>query len=144
MVDGRCPAYHGSFGDVVGDTALGYGYGPVSDFYVATYAYLPGEDYVVAYFGCAGQAYLGAEQCVMAYGAAVTYVDEVVDFCALSYAGFAYAGPVYAGIRLNLGFGLYDYVSRLDYFVPVGVIVFRKAEAIGAYYGSILQEDVVA
>ena len=144
MVDGWGAAYHSSFRDVVGDTALGYGYGSVSDFYVAAYAYLPGEDYVVAYFGCAGQAYLGAEQCVMAQGAAVTYVDEVVDFCALSYAGFAYAGPVYAGIRLNLGFGSQDYVSRLHYFVPAGAVVFRKAEAVGADDGSILQEDVVA
>ena len=80
----------------------------------------------------------------MAYGAAVAHMDEVVDFCALSYAGFAYAGPVYAGIRLNLGFGLYDYVSRLDYFVPVGAAIFGKAEAVGTYYGSILEEDIVA
>jgi len=61
VIDGWGPAHHGSFGDIVGDTALGYGDGSISDFYVAAYTYLAGEDYVVAYFGCASQTYLGAE-----------------------------------------------------------------------------------
>ena len=62
----------------MGDTALGYGYGSVADFYVAAYTYLAGEDYVVAYVGRTGEAYLGAEQRVMANRAAVAYVDQVV------------------------------------------------------------------
>jgi hypothetical protein len=33
---------------------------------------------VVAYVGGASQAYLGADERVVAYGAAVAYVDEVV------------------------------------------------------------------
>jgi hypothetical protein len=61
VIDGGSAADHGSGGNVVGDAALGYGYGSVSDFYVAADAYLSGQDYVVAYVGGAGQAYLGAE-----------------------------------------------------------------------------------
>ena len=78
VIDGGSAADHGSGGDVVGDAALGYGYGSVADFYVAAYAYLSGEDYVVAYVGRAGQSHLGAEQRVVSYGAAVAYVDQVI------------------------------------------------------------------
>jgi hypothetical protein len=80
VIDGGSAADHGSGGNVVGDAALGYGYGSVADFYVAADTYLPGQDYVVAYVGRAGQAYLGAEQRVVSDGAAVAYMDQVVDF----------------------------------------------------------------
>jgi len=144
VIDGGSAAYHGSGGNVVGDAALGYGYGSVSDFYVAADAYLSGQDYVVAYVGRAGQAYLGAEQRVVSYGAAVAYVDQVVDFCAASYAGFACAGAVDAGVGLDLGVALDYYIAGLDDFVPVGGFVFRESEAVAAYYGSILEKDVIA
>jgi hypothetical protein len=144
MIDGGSAADHGSGGNVVGDAALGYGYGSVSDFYVAADAYLSGQDYVVAYVGGAGQAYLGAEKSVVSDGAAVAYVDQVVDLCAASYAGLAYAGSVDAGVGLDLGVALDYYVSGLDDFVPAGGFVFREAEAVAAYYGSILQQDVVS
>src|SRR5258708_26869073 len=144
VIDGGSAADHGSGGNVVGDAALGYGYGSVADFYVAADAYLSGQDYVVAYVGRAGQAYLGAEQRVVSYGAAVAYVDQVVDFCAASNAGFAYAGPVDAGVGLDLGVALDYYVSGLDDFVPARGVVFREADAVAAYYGSILQQDVVS
>jgi hypothetical protein len=45
----------------MGDAALRYGYGSVSDFYVAADAYLSGQDYVVAYFGGSGETYLRAD-----------------------------------------------------------------------------------
>ncbi len=144
MIDGGSAADHGSGGNVVGDAALGYGYGSVADFYVAADAYLSGQDYVVAYVGSAGQAYLGAEQRVVSYGAAVAYMDQVVDFCASSYAGFAYAGSVDAGVGLDLGIALDYYVAGLDDFVPVGGFVFRESEPVAAYYGSVLEEDVVS
>src|ERR1700682_5646179 len=144
VIDGGSAADHGSGGYVVGDAALGYGYGSVTDFYVAAYAYLSGQDYVVAYVGGAGQAYLGADERVVSYGAAVAYVDEVVDFCALSYAGLAYAGSVDAGVGLDLGVALDYYVAGLDDFVPAGLVVFGEAEAVAAYYGSILEQDVVS
>jgi hypothetical protein len=143
VIDGGSAAYHGSGGYVVGDAALGYGYGAVADFYVAADTYLSGQDYVVAYVGGAGQAYLGAEQRVVSDGAAVAYVDEVVDFCAASYAGLAYAGSVYAGVGLDLGVALDCDVAGLDDFVPAGGFVFRESETVAAYYGSILEQDVV-
>src|SRR5271166_3509793 len=60
VIDGGIAADHRSGGDVVGDAALGYGDGSVSDFYVAAYAYLSGQDYVVAYVGGTRKAHLGA------------------------------------------------------------------------------------
>jgi len=144
VIDGGSAADHGSGGNVVGDAALGYGYGSVADFYVAADAYLSGQDYVVAYVGRAGQAYLGAEERVVSYSAAVAYVDQVVDFGASSYAGLAYAGAVYAGVGLDLGVTLYYYVSGLHDFVPAGVVSFREAEAVAAYHGSILEQDIVS
>jgi hypothetical protein len=54
VIDGGSSADHGSGGYVVGDAALRYGDGSVSDFYVAADAYLAGQDYVVAYVGGAG------------------------------------------------------------------------------------------
>jgi hypothetical protein len=129
---------------------LRYGYGAVSDFYVAADANLSGQDYVVAYFGGAGEAYLGAEQGVVAYGATVAYVDEVVDFRASSYAGLAYAGSVDAGVGLEFGVA-FDYnVAGLDDFVPAAgiffivVAVLGEAETVAAYYGSVLEKYVVA
>jgi hypothetical protein len=144
MIDGRGAADHGSGGNVVRDAALGYGYGPVSDFYMAADAYLAREDYVVAHVGRARQADLGAEQRVLSDGAAVPYVDQVVDFCSAPDAGFAYAGPVDAGIGLDLGFAFDGYVSGLEDFVPVVRVVLGEAEAVGAYYRAILQDDVVS
>ena len=144
VIDGRSPTDHGSGGNVVGDAALGYGDGSVADFYVAADAYLSGQDYVVAYVGSASQAYLGAEKRVVSDGAAVAYVDEVVNFCAASYAGFAYAGSVDAGVGLDLDVAFDCDLARLDDFVPAGGFVFREAEAVAAYDGSILEQDVVS
>jgi hypothetical protein len=144
VIDGGSAAYHGSLGNVVRDAALGYGYGAVSDLDVAADAYLSGQDYVVAYFGGAGQAYLGAEQGVVTYGATVAYLDEVVDFRASSYAGLAYAGSIDAGVGLEFGVALDYYVAGLDDFVPAGLIVFGEAETVAAYYCSVLEQDVVA
>src|SRR5260221_14027396 len=134
VIDGGSAAGHGSGGNVVGDAALGYGYGSVADFYVAADAYLSGQDYVVAYVGGAGEAYLGADERVVSDGAAVANVDQVVDFCAASDAGLAYAGPVDAGVGLDLSVALDYYVSGLDNFVPAGALCFRAAEAIAASY----------
>jgi hypothetical protein len=136
----------------VGDATLRYGYGSIADFYVAAYAYLSGQDYVVAYVGSAGQAYLGADERVVAYGAAVAYVDEVIQFSASSYAGLAYAGSVDAGVGLEFGIALYDYVAGLDDFVPtvavgfvvVFILILGEAETVAAYNGAILQQNVVS
>jgi hypothetical protein len=150
VIDGRCAAYHGSGGNVVRNAALGYGYGSVSDFYVAAYAYLSGEDYVVAYFGGSGEAYLSAKQRVVPYGAAVAYMDHVVQLCASSYAGLAYAGAVDAGVGLEFGIALDYYHAGLDNFVPAAgifvifVVMLGEAEAVAAYDHSVLQQNVVS
>ena len=143
MIDGGSAADHGSGGNVVGDAALRYGDGSISDFYVAAYAYLSGQDYVVAYVGGSGEAYLGAEQRVVAYGATVAYVDQVVDFRASSYAGLAYAGAVDAGVGLEFGVALDYNVAGLDDFVPVGGVILGEAKTIGAYDYAVLEQDVV-
>src|SRR5580700_5527665 len=70
VINGGSAADHGSGGHVLGDAALGYGDGAVSDFYVAADAYLAGEDYVVAYVSGAGETYLRADQRVVSDGAA--------------------------------------------------------------------------
>ena len=144
MIDGGSAADHGSGGNVVRDAALGYGDGSVSDFDVAGDAYLSGENYVVAYIGGSGQAYLRDEQRVVAYGAAVAYLDQVVDFRAASDAGLAYAGAVDAGVGLDLDVALDDHVAGLDDFVPGAVVVLGEAEAVEAYLDAILQQDVVS
>jgi len=144
VIDGGSAADHGSGGNVVGDATLGYGYGSVADFYVAADAYLSGQDYVVAYVGGASQSDLGAEKRVVSYGTAVAYVNEVIDFCALPDASLAYAGSVDAGVGLDLRVALDYNVAGLDDFVPVGGFVFRESEAVAAYYGSVLQQDVVS
>jgi hypothetical protein len=128
----------------MGDAALSYGDGSVADFYVAGHAYLSGEDNVVAYVGGAGQTYLGAEQRVVAYRATVAHVDQVVEFCASSDAGLAYAGSVDAGVGLEFGVALNHHVAGLDDFVPAGFVVFGEAETVAAYYYSVLQQDVVS
>ena len=94
---------------------------------------------MVAYVGGSGEAYLGAEQSVVSYGAAVAYVDQVVQFRASSYAGLAYAGAVDAGVGLEFGVALNHDVARLDDFVPVGFVVLGEAETVAAYYYSVLQ-----
>jgi len=152
VIDGGSAAYHGSWGNVVRDAALRYGYGAVSDLDVAADAYLSGQDYVVAYFGGASQAYLGAEQGVVAYGATVAYVNQVVDFRASSYAGLAYAGAVDAGVGLEFGVALDYYVAGLDdlvpaagiFFIVIVFVVLGEAETVAAYYCSVLEQDVVA
>ena len=128
----------------MGDAALSGGDGSVSDFYVAGDADLSGENDVVAYIGRSGQADLPAEESVLAHAATMADLDEVVDFRAASNASFAYAGSVDAGVGLDLGVALYYYVAGLNDFMPAGGIVFREAEAVAAYYGSILEKDVVS
>src|SRR5258708_24380007 len=71
VIDGGSAADHGSGGNVVGDAALGYGYGSVADFYVAAYAYFSGQDYVVAYIGGAAEAFPCADEPRVPDGAAV-------------------------------------------------------------------------
>jgi hypothetical protein len=150
VIDGGSAADHGSGGDVVGDAALGDGDGPVSDFYVPAYAYLSGQDYVVAHVGGAGQAHLGADQRVVSYGAAVADVDEIVQFSAAPDAGLAYAGSVDASVGLEFGIALYDNVAGLDNLVPAVAVVFvvvfilGEAETVAAYDGAILQQNVVS
>ena len=75
MIDGWGAAHHGSGRYVVWDAALGYGDRSVTYLDVAAYAYLAGEDYVVAYLRGAREAHLRAEQRVMTDGAAVAYVN---------------------------------------------------------------------
>jgi hypothetical protein len=144
VIDGGSAADHGSGGNVVGDAALGYGYGSVADFDVAGDAYLSGENYVVAYIRRSGQAYLRDEQRVVAYGATVAYLDQVVDLRAASYASLAYAGAVDTGVGLDLDVVFDDYVAGLDDFVPAAEVVLGEAETVGANYGAILQQDVVS
>src|SRR5271166_3389421 len=144
VIDGRSAADHGSGGNVVRNAALGYGNCSVSDFHVAAYAYLSGENYVVAYVGRSGEADLGAEQRVVSYGAAVAYVDQVVEFRAASDAGLAYAGAVDAGVGLQFGVALNRHVAGLDDLVPAASVVLGEAETVGAYDYSILQQDVVS
>ena len=71
-------------------------------------------------------------------------VDHVVDLRAASNASLADAGAVDTRVGLNFGVALDDNISRLDDFVPAALIVFRKAEAVGADHRTVLQEDVVA
>jgi hypothetical protein len=150
VIDGGSAADHGSGGNVVRDAALRYGYGSVADLDVAADAYLSGQDDVVANVGSAGQAYLGADERVVSDAAAVAYVDQVVELCAASDAGFAYAGAVDAGVGLEFGIALYHDVAGLDDFVPVSGVCFivfimlGEAETVAAYDGAILQQNIVS
>ncbi len=88
----------------------------------------------------------------MSNGAAVADVDEVIELGTASYAGFADAGPIDAGIGLELGIALDHDVARLDDLVPVSGVCFvviavtmlGEAEAVAAYDDSVLEQDVVS
>src|ERR1035438_26351 len=148
MIDGGSAADHRSRGNVVRDAALGDGDGSIADFDVTADADLSGKNRVVAYVGGAGEADLGAEQRVVSDGATVADVDEVVDFCSAANVGLANAGAVNAGVGLEFGLALDDYVAGLNDFVPaqaVGcVFIFGEAETVAAYYNSVLEDNVVS
>src|SRR5208283_5924296 len=144
VIDGRSAADHGSGGNVVRDAALGDGDGSVSDLDVAGDAYLSGENHVVAYIRRSGQADLRDEQRVVAYGATVADLDQVVDLRAAPNAGFANAGAVDAGVGLDLDVAFDDHVAGLTDIVPVSRVVLGEAKPVDADLGAVLQQNVVS
>jgi hypothetical protein len=111
---------------------------------VAGYADLAGEDDAFADGGGTGEAYLGAEEGVVAYGRAVAYLDEVVDLGSGVDAGFAYGGSIDAGVGLDFDGIFEDGGAGLDDLVPGAVGLLREAEAVGSDDSTVLQGDVVA
>ncbi len=99
---------------------MGGDYDAVADGVVTGAGGLAGEDDIFADFGGTGEAYLGAEEGVLAYGAAVAYLDEVVDFCARGNAGLAYRSPVDGGVGLDFDVVAEDGGAGLEDLVPGG------------------------
>jgi hypothetical protein len=105
---------------------------------------LAGEDAVVADFGGAGEAGLAADHIVGAKLGGVAYQDEVVDFGAATYAGFAHRGAVDAGVGLDFDVVFEDRRAGLDHFVPSAVFLFSKAQSVAADDGAGLEDYSVA
>jgi hypothetical protein len=102
------------------------------------------EDAVVADFGGAGQAGLAADHVVGAKLGGMAYQDQVVDFGAATYAGFAHRGSVDAGIGLDFDVVFEDCWAGLDDFVPGAVFFFGEAQPVAADDGAWLEDYAVA
>ena len=87
---------------------------------------------------------MGAEQSVFANLRAVADLYQVVDLDAAPDAGFADAGAIDAGVGLHLHVVFDDDRGRLGNLVPVSVVSFGEAKAVGADHDSVLQQHVVA
>ena len=132
MIYSGCAADNGSGSYVAGDAALRRDNGAIADFAVTHHSNLPGENDFVADIGRAGEAYLCGQQRVFSDVRAVADLHQVVNFRAATYARFADAGAVNAGIGLDLYVVLYYDRLWLRNLVPLPAIVFRKAEAIAS------------
>ena len=102
------------------------------------------EDAVVADFCRAGEARLAADHVVGAKLGGMAYQDEVVDFGAAAYAGFAYRCAVDAGVGLDLDVVFEDCWAGLDDFVPGAVFSFGEAQAVAADDGAGLEDYAVS
>ena len=74
----------------------------------------------------------------------MAYLDQVVDFDAGSYVGFADRGAVDAGVGLDFDGVFEDRGAGLDDLGPAAVRALGEAEAVGADDGTVLEDDVVA
>src|SRR5580704_17258637 len=81
---------------------------------------------------------------MVANAGAMTNLYQIVDLSATGNVGFADAGAVDAGIRLDFHVVLDDYWHRLRDFVPVAEIIFRESEAVRANNHAVLQHHVVS
>ena len=135
---------HFAWGDIVRDGGLGGENDAVADGAVAGDADLAGEDDIVADDGRAGQAGLRAEECVAADAGAVADLDEVVDFGAVADDCFANCRAVDGGVGLHIDMAADADGAGLGDFLPVSLIVFGEAEAVGADDDAVFERDVIA
>jgi hypothetical protein len=71
-------------------------------------------------------------------------LDQVIDLCAICDFGFAYSGPVNAGVGLYVNVVANPRGSRLGNFLPMALAVLGKSEAVGSDDGSVFEGDMVA
>ena len=105
-------------GYVAADAGLSGDDDAVADGVVSGRGGLTGEDDVLADFGGACEAYLSAEEGVFADGAAVAYLDEVVDLGPRGDAGFSDGGAVDGGVGLDFYVVAEDGGAGLEDLVP--------------------------
>jgi hypothetical protein len=74
----------------------------------------------------------------------MAYQDQVVDFGAAAYAGFAYRRAVDAGVGLDFDVVFEDCWPGLDHFVPGAIFLFGEAQAVAADDGAGLEDYAVA
>src|SRR5208337_797683 len=144
VVNSRGAGHYAVRFDVAVNAGLGGDHHIVSDGHMARYADLAGEDHVPAYFGASGKARLSAEESILSDLAAVSYLNEIVDFCAAVDARFSHGGPVDTGIGLNLDTIFDGHRPGLDYFVVRAIRLASEPEAIRPDNRAILQDHVVA
>ena len=104
----------------------------------------PVKNHSVADFRGAAESDLRAQQRVFADLRSVADLHQVVDLYAASDAGFADAGAVDAGVRLDFDIVFDDDRSRLRNLVPAAFRSLGEAKAIGADHDAVLQQHVVA
>jgi len=71
-------------------------------------------------------------------------LDQIVDLGSGVDAGFADGGAVDAGVGLDLDVVFEDGRAGLEDLVPASVGLSGESEAVGAYDGTVLEDDVVA
>ena len=144
IVDGRVAANNLSSFDIAGDTALGSGYGSVSNRAMSGDANLTGEDDAFADGGRARETNLRAQKGILANFRAVAHLNEVVDLSPGLNAGLADGGAVDAGVGLYFDSVFEDRGAGLKDFVPGAAGLASEAEAVGTYDCAVLDDHVVA
>ena len=130
--------------NVMGDGGLRGEDDSVADRAMAGNAHLAGENDVVADDGGAGEAGLRADQRVVADSRSVADLDEIVDLGAVADFGRADSGAVDGGVGLHVNAAADADGAGLRDFLPVALLVFGEAEAVGADDDAIFERDVVA
>jgi len=148
VIDGRITADNLAGSDIAGDSGLGGGDCAISYRAVTGDPNLAGENYAFANDSRSGEADLRAQQGIAAHRGAMAYLDEIIDLGAGMDAGFADAGAVDAGIRLDFDVVFENGRAGLNDFVP-GFAgwhpgLFGEAEAVRSDDGSVLEDDIVA
>src|SRR5271165_405808 len=144
VIDGGCAADQRAGGNVVGYAALRGNDGGFADLAVPDNADLTRQNHAVANFRGTGEADLRAKQSIFADLRSMTDLHQVVDLDPAPDAGFADAGAVDAGVRLDFHVVFDDDRGGLRNLVPMSFVSLGEAEAVRADHDAILQEHVDA
>src|SRR6266481_984609 len=130
VIEGGRAAHHGSGRNIAMRAALCRHDDVIANFAMPGHAYLSGQDYILANFSRSGQTDLGAKQGILSDNAVVSHLRQVVHFGVAPDTGNAQAGPVNAGVGLDLHVVFNGHRAGLGNLVPLAIVVFGKAESV--------------